>query len=132
MNLNGPASTMSDPDDLRRLTRRLYAIHERMATRPTRWRPAADVYRTREGWLVKFELAGVRPEEIRLGITGRYLTVRGHRMDTEVNEGNEFYRLEIAYSHFERSVELPCQLERAHLVTEYRAGMLLVRIITEG
>src|SRR5438045_792618 len=27
-----------------------------------RWCPAADVYRTADGWLVKVELAGVRPE----------------------------------------------------------------------
>ena len=26
-----------------------------------RWCPAADVYRTADGWLVKVELAGVRP-----------------------------------------------------------------------
>ena len=25
------------------------------------WRPNVDVYRTAAGWLVKFELAGVRP-----------------------------------------------------------------------
>ena len=123
---------MADPDDLRHLTRRLYAVHETTTARPTRWRPAADIYRTREGWLVKFELAGVRREEIEVGITGRYLTVRGHRLDTEVSEGHEFYRLEIAYSRFERSIQLPCELERARILTEYRAGMLLVRIITEG
>lgn len=123
---------MADADDLRHLTRRLYALHDRTVTRPTRWRPAADIYRTHEGWLVKFELAGVRPEEIQLGVSGRYLTVHGQRMDTEVTEGREFYRLEIAYSRFERTVELPCELQRARLITEYRAGMLLVRIITEG
>ena len=26
------------------------------------WRPAADIYRTRTGWLIKYDLAGVRPE----------------------------------------------------------------------
>jgi HSP20 family protein len=123
---------MADPDDLRRLTRRLYAVHERLTARPTHWRPAADVYRTREGWLVKFELAGVRPEQLELRAAGRYLTVHGQRMDTEVSEGREFYRLEIAYSRFQRTVELPCNLDQARLVTEYHAGMLLVRIITEG
>jgi HSP20 family protein len=36
--------------------------------------------------------------------------------------------MEIAYSRFERSVELPCNLDRADITTEYRDGMLLVRI----
>ncbi|MBV9126219.1 MAG: Hsp20/alpha crystallin family protein, partial [Planctomycetes bacterium] len=45
------------------------------------WRPAVDVYRTRQGWRVKFELAGVRPEDITLTVHGRRLTVQGVRRD---------------------------------------------------
>ncbi|MEW5791891.1 MAG: Hsp20/alpha crystallin family protein [Pseudomonadota bacterium] len=120
-----------DSDDLMRLARRLQlAARERV--QPLRWRPAADIYRTREGWLVKIELAGVRSEEIELKVSGRWLTVRGRRYDMALVEGCEHYSLEIAYSHFERSIELPCALEQARAVTQYRDGMLLVRIITEG
>ncbi|WP_028989175.1 Hsp20/alpha crystallin family protein [Thermithiobacillus tepidarius DSM 3134] len=120
-----------DSDDLMRLARRLQlATRERV--QPLRWRPAADIYRTREGWLVKIELAGVRSEEIELKVSGRWLTVRGRRYDMALVEGCEHYSLEIAYSHFERSIELPCALEQARAVTQYRDGMLLVRIITEG
>ena len=36
--------------------------------------------------------------------------------------------MEIAYSHFERALELPDDLERVRVVTEFRNGMLLVRI----
>ena len=41
------------------------------------------------------------------------------------------YQLEIAYSHFERSIELP-NLDPARVATEYRDGMLVVRIQTEA
>jgi HSP20 family protein len=95
------------------------------------WHPSADIYRTRHGWLVKFDLAGVRPEDIRLTAQGRRLTVCGRRRDWTVAEGNRYYRMEIAYSHFERSLELPCQLDPARITTEFRDGMLLVRIETE-
>jgi HSP20 family molecular chaperone IbpA len=40
--------------------------------------------------------------------------------------------MEIAYSDFERSLELPCDLGRADITTEYRDGILLVRIATEA
>ncbi len=95
------------------------------------WRPSADVYRAPDGWLVKFDLAGVRPEDIRLEASGRRLTVRGCRRDWTATEGHSHYTLEISYSTFERSVELPCDLEPAGIATEYRDGMLLVRIRTE-
>ena len=98
----------------------------------TPWSPAADVYRGRQGWLVKFELAGVRPEDMEVIVHGRLLTVRGVRRDFTALEGCRYYQMEIAYSHFERGIELPCDLERADVTSEYRDGMLLVRIPDGG
>ena len=96
------------------------------------WRPAVDVYRTREGWLLKVDLAGVRPDEIELRAHGRRLTLSGVRRDSCLEEGRRFYSLEINYNRFERSIELPCDVERARMATEYREGMLLVQLFTEG
>src|SRR5262245_31042883 len=95
------------------------------------WSPPVDVYQTRTGWLVKFDLAGVRTEDIRLAARGRRLRLEGCRRDTCVAEGHCHYHMEIAYNCFERSLELPCDLDQAHITTEYRDGMLLVRIRTE-
>jgi HSP20 family protein len=94
------------------------------------WRPAADVYRGRNGWLVKFELAGVRPEDLELSVLGNRLTLRGVRRDRDCTGPGEcrYYQMEIAYSPFERSLTLPCDLERLNVTSEYRDGMLLVRI----
>jgi HSP20 family protein len=96
------------------------------------WQPAADVYRTRAGWLVKFDLAGVRPEDIRVEIEGRSLRVQGVRRDWAVEESCCYQRLEIAYSEFARQIDFPTSLEEASISTEYQAGMLLVRIQTQG
>ncbi len=92
------------------------------------WQPLVDVYHTRGGWLIKFDLAGVRPEDITLTIQGRRLLVRGCRHDSCLTETCGQYLMEIAYSHFERSVTLPEEVESFQLVTEYRDGMLLVRL----
>ena len=40
--------------------------------------------------------------------------------------------MEISYSRFERSIDLPINLERCQVETEYRDGMLLVHILTEN
>jgi HSP20 family protein len=99
------------------------------------WRPNMDVYRTADGWLIKFELAGVRPEEIDLQVLGNRMTLRGLRRDCVLEESQKRggrspvqHRMEIAYSHFERSLELPCDLKRAAITTEFRDGLLLVHI----
>ena len=96
------------------------------------WQPAVDVYQTNKGWLVKYELAGVRPEDIRLTASGQRLTVEGRRRDCFAEEECCCYRMEISYSHFERTIELPADLERADIAPRFENGMLLVRIETEA
>ena len=96
------------------------------------WHPAADVYRGPNGWIVKFELAGVSPQDIDLTALGHRLTLRGVRRDCTPLEGCRYYQMEITYDHFERSLQLPCDLERADITTEYRDGMLLVHIPDGG
>jgi HSP20 family protein len=95
---------------------------------PARWRPAADVYRTLVGWLVKVELAGVRPEDVTVTASGHLLVLRGSRRDWTLEEGHAHYRLEIAYSQFERSLELPCDLDRADINITSQHGLLLIAI----
>jgi HSP20 family protein len=92
------------------------------------WKPAVDVYRTRNGWVAKFELAGVRPEDVRVEIRGRSLLVHGLRRDWVVEQGCCYHSLEIAYSEFERCLDFPSELEEAQITTEYQEGMFLVRI----
>jgi HSP20 family protein len=97
------------------------------------WRPAADVYRTKDGFSIKFELAGVRAEDIDLEVLGPRMTLRGVRRDVcDHAESCRCYLMEISYNQFERSLELPCNLERADIATSFRDGMLLVHIRTEG
>ena len=94
------------------------------------WTPAVDIYRVAKGWLVKFDLAGVRANDIQLKLSGRHLTVSGRRGDWVVEESRSCcaYSMEIIYSQFERSVELPVELEHLQIHTEYRDGMLLVSL----
>jgi HSP20 family protein len=96
------------------------------------WQPRADVYRTQEGWLVKLELAGVRPDEIRLGTEGSTLVIQGSRRDEHCQKGMGCHCMEISYSSFERAVELPGLSGSAEIATSYVDGMLLVRIKTGG
>jgi HSP20 family protein len=97
----------------------------------TYWRPSVDVYRTRTGWLLKFDLAGVRMEDVSVQVEKCGITVSGVRRDLLVEEDASYYSMEIAYSRFERTVELPCDFERPRVTLEGREGLLIVRI-TEG
>jgi HSP20 family protein len=112
--------------------RQLFFMPTAGTIRETAWQPAADVYRTSWGWLVKFDLAGISPDELELTAQGTHLTVRGRRRDCGQEEGSVCHLMEIAYSDFERTLEFPSQLDQAEINAEFRLGMLLVRIQTEG
>lgn len=96
------------------------------------WCPCADVYRGRDGWLVKFDLAGVRPEDVNVRVESNRLWITGVRRDFSVLDDQQAYSMEISYNRFQRSVELPISLENASLHTEHADGMLLVLIRDEG
>jgi HSP20 family protein len=92
------------------------------------WSPAADVYRTQDGWIVKFDLAGVSEADIEITIDGPNLRVTGVRRDSFYGEGVSYQQLEITYSRFERTLRLPCSIERAHLAQEYQDGLLILHL----
>lgn len=97
------------------------------------WRPLLDIYELKDGWLLKADVAGVRPEDVTVFLDGRRVTIRGLRRDWTVQEGCCHYRMEISYSRFERTVELPADPDPDpdSVRTELREGMLLVRVRRE-
>lgn len=94
------------------------------------WQPPADVYQTSWGWIVKVELAGVRLEDINVHVSKRAVTVSGIRRDYMIESGCSHYSMEITYSRFHRSIELPEDLSGAKMRLDYRDGILFVRIRT--
>jgi HSP20 family protein len=96
------------------------------------WIPAVDIYRAPWGWVLKFDLAGVRSEDVHVHLGRNTVTVRGVRRDYMIEEGCCHYSMEIDYSRFGRSIELPDDLARTKMSVDYRDGILLVRIRKEG
>jgi HSP20 family protein len=96
------------------------------------WAPRADIYRTPQGWVVKFDLAGVRPDEITVEAEPSQIRVSGVRRDRFVERGFRHHSMEISYSRFERTVRLPCRADVARIETQYEEGMLIVVLETDG
>lgn len=93
------------------------------------WQPAVDVYRAQFGWILKFDLAGVRLDDVHVHVGKRAVTVSGVRRDSLLEEaGCCHYSMEISYSRFERTIELPDDLDTAKFRLDYRDGILFVRI----
>jgi HSP20 family protein len=96
------------------------------------WQPAVDIYRCPEGWKIKFDLAGVRPEEVQVLVGEDQLIVRGVRRDSLIVEGWSYQQLEITYSRFERVLKIPCDFSRCEVRSEYRDGWFLLHLDYHG
>lgn len=96
------------------------------------WQPLADIYRIRQGWLIKVDLAGIRLEDVEISRKGKCLTIQGIRRDILQEEAANYYSLEISYNKFKKTIELPVELEGAEIRLDYKDGMLFVRIEKEG
>jgi HSP20 family protein len=87
-----------------------------------------DIYQSKDGWLIKFDLAGVRPEDITFSLEGSRLSVSGIRRDMFLGEGYHCYSMEISYSRFARTIILTGDVKPASVTTEYSNGMFVVKV----
>ena len=92
------------------------------------WNPPADVYRTREGWVVKIDLAGVCLDELEIDAYESNLRVRGCRRDTFYQEGFKYHQMEITYSRFEKTILFPRSLQGCSIARDYRDGWLIIHL----
>ena len=95
------------------------------------WCPAADVYRTDDGWIVKVDLAGIRPGDIEITLDDRVLRISGSRRDGTCGEGISHYQLEITYSRFEKMIQFPRSIDHSTIERDYRDGLLILRLREE-
>lgn len=93
------------------------------------WNPAADVYRSNDGWVVKIDLAGVCSDELEIEIQDSILRITGCRKDTVYREGFVYQQMEITYSRFEKTIQFPTPIEGASLKHDYRDGFLIINLL---
>ena len=92
------------------------------------WQPSADIFRCDGHWFIKLELAGVEPDQVTLQVDGDRLVISGQRRDS-VRKGNPFYHsLEISYSRFRRTLQLPFAIDPDSIELGYQSGMLLIQL----
>lgn len=120
-------------ESIDRYFRLIYGVRDRKPSGRL-WCPAADVYRTRDGWIVKVDLAGISADDLQITLQGTTLELRGLRRDSSYADGISYQQLEITYSRFEKKIQFPCSIEKATLERDYRDGLLVLKLheVPEG
>ena len=92
------------------------------------WYPAADVYQTPDGWVVKVELAGVSADEIAIEIEGNTLCIAGSRKDRSCASGISYQQMEITYSNFEKTLRFPSVIDGSTVEHMFENGLLIIHL----
>ena len=88
------------------------------------WAPPVDIYEQDGNLVLKAELPGIDPKDVR--VENNVLTLRGERkFDQEVKREN-CHRVERAYGTFSRAFTLPNVVDTANIKAEFKDGVLHV------
>ena len=96
--------------------------------RGDRWQPAADVFETATEVIVRFEVAGVRGEDLRVTLEGSVLGLRGVRRAPASARIDRLQQMEISFGPFEREIPIQARIDSDAVRARLEDGLLEVRI----
>jgi HSP20 family protein len=90
--------------------------------------PAAEIAESDGEVTVKLEIPGVEKDQIELNVADDELTVRGETRKETEEKKKSYYRQEIRYGSFQRTVPLPVEVDGSKASAQLKNGMLTVTI----
>lgn len=93
---------------------------------PAGFAPAFDVKETKESFVFKADLPGIKEQDLEVTATGNRLTISGKRDEEKEEKDDTYYTYERTYGSFTRAFTLPDQADVAHVKAELKAGELTI------
>jgi len=132
-NTNVPSNTMSPFDPFRTMRELMrfdpFAEMSTMNVGQTfQFNPDFEVKETKEGYLFKADLPGIKEKDLEISMTGNRLSVSGHRESEKRDENDRYYLYERSYGSFTRSFTLPDAVDNNKITAELKEGVLTLLV----
>ena len=90
--------------------------------------PAFEVKETKDGYVFRADVPGIKEEDLEVHLTGQRLTISGKREEEKKQESETYYTYERSYGSFTRTFTLPegCDGAKAH--AELKEGVLTLLV----
>jgi len=92
------------------------------------WSPPVDILESRDSYLIRVELAGMKKEDISVEFKEGSLTLSGEKKFEEPAEGVTYHRAERASGKFARSFYLPQTIKQYSISASFRDGILEIHV----
>jgi len=92
------------------------------------WAPAIEMFERDGQLVVRADLPGMSPDDVRIEVTDDTLTIEGERQSEVEVEDEDFYRSERTYGRFSRVIALPDGVDAENAQARFDNGVLEVTI----
>ena len=93
-----------------------------------KWGPNLDISEGRKDITVKAEIPGIEAKDFDISINGRRLNIRGEKKQEETEEEETYYRVERSHGYFNRTIELPSEVDPNKVDASYKKGILKIKL----
>ena len=102
----------------------------RASTQPniSKWYPAVDVLESKDAYVIRAELPGMKREDIRVEVKDGTLVLSGERKSAKPADGVEYRHVERVAAKFWRSFSLPETVKQDGIEATYKDGILEIRV----
>lgn len=120
--------------DLKEVSDRMERIFENLLQQPlmmiseSGWRPAFDVFETRDHLYVIGEVAGTRREDLTIVLENGILTISGCRVDKNPEKKERLHRMEIDFGKFKRQIRISIPIYENEVHANLKDGFLEIKI----
>jgi HSP20 family protein len=90
--------------------------------------PAIDVVREDGHLVVRADLPGIKPEEVKIEVEDDILTISGEHMESKEEKDENYLRRERRYGSFSRSMTLPVGINAKQIKAKTHDGVVEVTI----
>lgn len=95
---------------------------------PTGFAPSFEIKETKDGYLFKADVPGVKDGDLEVTTSGNRLTVSGKREAEKQEQTDTFYTYERTYGDFTRSFTLPEDAECGATNADLKDGVLTISV----
>jgi HSP20 family protein len=92
------------------------------------WFPPVDILESRDAYLIRAEVPGMKKDDFKLEVCDGTLTLNGERKQEKLADGVEYHRTERVMGEFTRSFHLPQMVKQDAIQANYRDGILEVHV----
>lgn len=97
-------------------------------TTPSHFVPKVDVKDEGKSYFITAEIPGMSQDDINISVEENVLTLEGEKKSESKKEGKDFYRSEISYGSFYRTIPLRDEVDEAQANASYENGMLKITL----